>query len=200
MRPELPSRIRSERVIPVARGLDATRAVQLAEALATGGLSVLEVTLESSHGIDAIRALAESDVTVGAGTVTSVAQAVSALEAGAEFLVSPHLDRELVEWASRNEVVHLPGGYTPTEVWNAWSMEVAAVKVFPAASGGAGHIRSLLGPYPNLVLVPTGGVDASNASEFLNAGAAAVGVGTWLTGSRDWGLVSERAAQLREVV
>lgn len=200
MRIELPESIRTERVIPVARRLDADRAVRLVESLMVGGLSTLEITVEASGGLDSIKAVAESGATIGAGTVTSIRQAVGAVEAGAAFVVSPHLDIEVVEWARRQAVPYIPGAFTPTEVWAAWSRKPAAVKVFPASTGGAGHIRSLLGPYPDAVLVPTGGIDASNAAGFLAAGAVAVGVGTWLTGGADWGLVSERAAELREVV
>lgn len=200
MRLELPGPIRTERIIPVARGLDAAHAVRLGEALMAGGLSTLEVTLEGPSGIAPIEALADSEMLVGAGTVTSVAQAQAAVEAGAAFLVSPHVDVGVIEWAARNRVPHLPGALTPTEVWRAWRTGVAAVKIFPASTCGPGHIRSLLGPFPDLVLVPTGGIDGSNAAAFLANGAVAVGVGTWLTGTDDWDLVTERAVLLREVV
>ena len=200
MRIELPESIRTERVIPVARGLDAARGLELATALAAGGLSTLEITLEGSSGIEAIAAVAGSDLTVGAGTVTSVEQAALAMEAGASFLVSPHVDRTLIEWAASQRVPYLPGGFTPTEIWEAWSQGVAAVKVFPASTGGPAHLGRLLGPYPEVALVPTGGVDASNVADFLAAGAVAVGVGTWLTGAADLALVRERATRIREVV
>jgi 2-dehydro-3-deoxyphosphogluconate aldolase/(4S)-4-hydroxy-2-oxoglutarate aldolase len=135
-------------------------------------------------------------MTVGAGTVITVDEAVDAVSAGASFLVSPHLDRRLLEWARANEIAFLPGGLTPTEIASAWGRGAAAVKVFPASVGGPGYLRSLLAPYPDLILVPTGGVDGDNVAAYLAAGAAAVGVGGWLTSHADLDVVIARARLL----
>ncbi len=200
MRPTLPQPILDERIIPVARGLDADSAPDLAAALLDGGISVIEITIEGKGGLDAIRSLRDSKLLVGAGTVTSVDKAEAAVEAGARFLVSPHTDRQLIEWSVDSSVTLIPGGMTPTEIMNAWSFQVPAVKVFPASIGGPGLIRSLLAPYPGLALIPTGGIDGESASSYLMAGAVAVGIGGWLTKHQDMGIVTERAAQLRQVV
>lgn len=196
MRTPLPDAIISEKVIPVARGLDGSTAPPLAEALSAGGLSSLEVTVEGPGGIDALESLRDRDVTAGAGTVVSVDQAVAATAAGAQFLVSPHLDLDLVDWAHEHGVPLIPGALTPTEVATAWRRQPPAVKIFPAHIGGPGYLKSLLGPYPDLVLIPTGGVDGDNAGAFLSAGAVAVGVGGWLTGHADLSEVTRRARLL----
>lgn len=189
----LPDAIINERVIPVARGLDGSTAPALAEALLEGGLSSIEVTVEGPGGIDALESLRDTGVTVGAGTVVSVDQARAATAAGARFLVSPHLDTELADWARDHDVPLIPGALTPTEVANAWSHQPPAVKVFPAHVGGPDYLKSLLGPYPDLALIPTGGIDGDNAASYLSAGAVAVGLGGWLTGHADLAEVTRRA-------
>ena len=196
----LPGVILDEKVIPVVRGLTSGRALPLAEALAEGGINSLEVTMESGEAIAAILALAESGAVVGAGTVMTVEEAGAAVDAGATFLVSPHFDPYLVEWAMDSGVAHLPGIMTPTEAASAMSMGVTTVKLFPAGPGGPELIRALHGPFPELRIVPTGGVTAGNAAEFMAAGAIAVGVGSWLTGGEDPGEVTRRARQLRAAV
>lgn len=192
----LPDAITSEKVIPVARGLDGSTAPAVAEALSAGGLSSLEVTIEGPGGIDALESVRDTGVTAGAGTVVSVDQAVAATAAGAQFLVSPHLDLELVDWAQEHGVPLIPGALTPTEVATAWRHRPPAIKIFPAHLGGPGYLKSLLGPYPDLALIPTGGVDGDNAGAFVSAGAVAVGVGGWLTGHADLAEVTRRARLL----
>ena len=200
MRLELPRSILDEKVIPVARRIDPNHAERLAEVLLAGGLSTLEITVEGEFGVASIAAVADSPLTVGAGTVTSLNMARAAVDAGARFVVAPHFDADVVAWANRQGIPVVPGGLTPTEVWTAWSSGASGVKVFPATTGGPGHLRSLLGPYPDLRLVPSGGIDGTNAAGFLEAGAVAVAVGGWLTASSDWALVADRVSQLREVV
>lgn len=196
----LPEVIFAEKVIPVVRGLTADRAVPLTEALSEGGINSIEVTMESGAATAAIRVLADRRAVVGAGTVMSIEEARAAVDAGATFLVSPHFDPYLVEWAAEEGVAHLPGILTPTEAASALSMGVTTVKLFPAGPGGPDLIRALLGPFPQLRIVPTGGVTALNAADFIAAGATAVGVGTWLTGEPDLGEVTSRARQLRDAV
>lgn len=192
----LPPSLAAERVIPVARGLNATSAPRLVGALVTGGLHTIEITVEAGGGLDAISSVVGGEVTVGAGTIATIDQANRAVDAGAEFLVSPHADPELIDWAAMAAVPFIPGAFTPTEVVAAAQHQPPAVKLFPAHVGGPEYVRSLLGPYPDLRLIPTGGIDGENAGDFLAAGAIAVGVGGWLTAHADLGLVTERAAQL----
>jgi len=196
----LPEAVYVERVIPVARGLDDITAPPLVEALARGGISTIEITIEGNTGLRAIEAVAGSGSIVAAGTVLSVGEAERAMDSGATFLVSPHLDTELLSWAVENEVPLIPGAFTPSEIAAARRFDPPAIKLFPASLGGPGHIKSLFGPYPDLVVIPTGGIDGDNASAYLAAGAMAVGVGSWLTSHDDLDLVCERAALLRSRV
>jgi 2-dehydro-3-deoxyphosphogluconate aldolase/(4S)-4-hydroxy-2-oxoglutarate aldolase len=192
----LPPSVLAERVIPVARGLDATSAPPLVDALVAGGIHTIEITVEGGGGLDAISSVVGGEVTVGAGTIVSVYQASRAVDAGAEFLVTPHLDSELLDWARTRGVPLIPGTFTPTEIVTAWRHQPPAVKVFPAHVGGPGYVTSLLGPYPDVRVIPTGGVDGDNAGDYLAAGAVAVGVGGWLTSHPELSTVTERARQL----
>lgn len=196
----LPEVILEERVIPVARGLDGNTAPAMAKALLGGGIHSIEITVEGGGGFDAIAAVVGSGVVVGAGTVVTIDQASRAVGAGAQFLVSPHLDTDLLDWAAGKGVPMIPGGLTPTEIATAWRHHPPAVKVFPADVGGPGYLRSLRGPYPDLHLIPTGGVDDTNARAYLDAGAVAVGVGGWLTGASDLDEVTRRARLLRDAI
>ncbi|REK18136.1 MAG: bifunctional 4-hydroxy-2-oxoglutarate aldolase/2-dehydro-3-deoxy-phosphogluconate aldolase [Actinobacteria bacterium] len=198
MRP--PEVFLEERIIPVARGLHPARAQALAEALAAGGITSLEVTMESGTAPEVISALQGTGAVVGAGTVMTAQAAREAVQAGAQFLVSPHLDPLIVEWAVENDVFYLPGVFTPTEAAAAMSLGISTVKLFPAAQLGPGMIEALRGPFPELKVVPTGGISAANAPGFIEAGALAVGVGGWLTGHDDLETITDRALQLRQVV
>jgi 2-dehydro-3-deoxyphosphogluconate aldolase / (4S)-4-hydroxy-2-oxoglutarate aldolase len=197
----LPGPILEEKVIPVARGLDARSAPLIADALRAGGISSIEVTVEGDGGIDAIAAISGGDMVVGAGTILTVHQADGAVAAGASFLVTPHLDIELIEWASTHAVPMVPGALTPTEIVTAWRYRPPAVKVFPAHIGGPAYLKSLRGPFPDVSLIPTGGIDGSNIAAYLDAGAVAVGVGGWLTAHDDPEVITRRAMELmRQVV
>lgn len=192
----LPAQILDERVIPVARGLDGHAAPRLAKALRQGGLSIIEVTVERESGFEALEALKGGTSLVGAGSVTTIEQARRAIDGGAEFVVSPHLDHDLIAWATDAAVSYLPGVFTPSEAAAAIAAGATAVKLFPASVGGPELVKALLGPFPDLVVVPTGGVDAGNASSFLQAGAAAIGVGGWLTSHSDPEKVTIRSREL----
>lgn len=197
---DLPEVILQRKVIAVARGQNAATAPDLAKALHDGGVDILEITVEGEAGIEAIAAISGGSVIVGAGTVTTVDDASAAVAAGASFLVSPHLDRELVAWAHSNGVPFIPGALTPTEIHSAVEAGVPAVKLFPASLGGPPLVEALIGPYPHLRVIPTGGVDDTNAGDYLNAGAIAVGVGGWLTGSKDHSETSRRASIIASIV
>lgn len=192
----LPGPILEQKVIAVARGLDSTSAPALAEALRAGGVNTIEITVEGGAGFGAISSVHREDTMVGAGTVLSVDQAKRAVAAGAGFLVTPHLDLEVLGWAMKEAVPIVPGVFTPTEVMTAWKSGPPALKVFPAHVGGPTYLKSLRAPFPDLALIPTGGVDASNAAAYLAAGAVAVGVGGWLTDHDDLDVVTGRAVEL----
>lgn len=197
-RPALPAAIVEGRVIAIARRLDPATLPAVAEALAANGIRAFEVTLNSPGAVESIRLLASGGLgerlLVGAGTVLAVEEAEAALEAGARFIVTPHLDVAFVRWAAERGVPILPGAFTPTEILTAWRAGAAAVKLFPASVAGPTFIRDFRGPFPEIPIVPTGGVTVENAAEFLRAGAVAVGLGSWLTGAGDPAEVGRRAA------
>jgi len=178
------STLREVGIIPIIRASSADAVMPVAEALLLAGLPVVEITLTVPNAIDAIGAVAKrfsGKLLVGAGTVTDAETARRAVDAGAEFIVTPCLVREVIEAAQRADVAVLPGALTPTEVFEAFRLGGDMVKIFPAQSvGGAAYLRALRGPFPDIPLVPTGGVTLDNVGEMFKAGAAAVGVGTEL--------------------
>lgn len=200
---ETTATLREIGIIPVLRCESADIAVRVANALIEAGLGAIEVTMTVPHALDAIASLARrarrSRVVIGAGTVVDATIARRAVDAGAEFIVSPGLVAEVVHAAKDARVALLPGALTPTEILAASRAGGDLIKVFPAqAVGGAAYIKALRGPFPDLPLVPTGGVNLENIAEFFRAGATAVGVGSELV-SRDllarldWHALAERA-------
>jgi 2-dehydro-3-deoxyphosphogluconate aldolase/(4S)-4-hydroxy-2-oxoglutarate aldolase len=199
--------LREVGIIPIIRASSANAVVPVTEALLQAGLPICEITLTIPNAIDAIGAVAKrfpGQVLVGAGTVTDAETARRAVEAGAEFIVTPCLIpevREVIEAAHRADVAVLPGALTPGEVFEAFRLGGDMVKVFPAQSvGGAAYLRALRGPFPDIPLVPTGGVTLANMAELFQAGAAAVGVGTELISKdalarRDYAAIGALAKQ-----
>ena len=168
-------------VVPVVRASSAREAWMAADAVREGGIPIAEITMTVPGAVDVIRELTKSsagDVLVGAGTVLNVEAAKRCLDAGAEFLVSPGLNLQVVQLAAKEGKLMMAGALTPTEVIMAWEAGSDFVKVFPCGQvGGAKYIRALKGPLPQVPLVPTGGVNLHTAAEFVEAGAAALGVG-----------------------
>jgi 2-dehydro-3-deoxyphosphogluconate aldolase/(4S)-4-hydroxy-2-oxoglutarate aldolase len=153
--------------------------------LAAAGFRVVEITLDSDDALAAIeQARSRGDVTVLAGTVRDAAQVDAAVAAGAEGIVAPGLSLAVVERAAALGVPAIPGALTPTEIETAWNAGAALVKLFPACLGGPRYVSDVLAPLADVPLLVTGGVDATNARAFLDAGAVAVGVGSGL-GSGD---------------
>jgi 2-dehydro-3-deoxyphosphogluconate aldolase/(4S)-4-hydroxy-2-oxoglutarate aldolase len=168
-------------VVPVVRASSAEEARQVVEAIRGGGVNVVEITMTVPRAVRVIEQLSDEcgdEVLVGAGTVLDAETARSCIHAGAQFVVSPALDVETVECCRMHGVAVMPGALTPTEVVRAWAAGADIVKVFPCgALGGAGYIKSLKAPLPQIELMPTGGVSLSTAAGFIEAGAFALGVG-----------------------
>lgn len=175
------------RVVPIIRTASRDWAVQAAEVLAAAGLWVIEVTFTVPDAADVIRGLRARfpEVLVGAGTVTDSDIAETAIDAGAQFLLSPSLSPGMVDVARRRGVLAIPGAFTPTEVVQALEGGAEMVKIFPAETGGPRHIRAILAPLPHVRLLPTGGVTVENLGTWFQAGAAAVGIGSALVGPGD---------------
>jgi 2-dehydro-3-deoxyphosphogluconate aldolase / (4S)-4-hydroxy-2-oxoglutarate aldolase len=198
-RPAIPASITAGGVVAIGRHVTAERAPAIAEALAVGGVRAFELTLnepeaEALRAIESVARFAPAlGLDIGAGTVLSIAAAGRAIDAGATFLVMPHLDPELVGWAAARGIPTFPGCATPTEIFAAWTAGAAAVKLFPASSAGPGFVRELRGPFPEIPLVPTGGVTLENVPLFIAAGAIAIGMGGWLLGGGEVDGIRQRA-------
>ncbi len=168
-------------LVPVLRAESVEKALALAEAVAAGGVKVLEVTMTVPGAVKVIERLVKDrpDILVGAGTVLDAETARTCILAGAKFVVSPALNVKMIAMCHRYSVAVLPGALTPTEIVTAWEAGADVVKVFPAgAMGGANYLVSLKGPLPQIKMIPTGGVTLATAREFLEAGAFALGVGS----------------------
>src|SRR5215211_7119871 len=202
-RSALPEEITGPRVIAIARGLPGEQVERIAEGLLAGGVRAFEITLNSDGAIRAIQAVAAAlgdGMLVGAGTVLDVEGAAAAVDAGARFLVSPHTEPDVIEWAVSREIPIFPGAFTPTEILVAWRSGATAVKLFPASAVGPAFVREFRGPFREIPLMPTGGVTIDSAPAFIAAGAVAVGLGSWLTGDGEPAGIAERGARLVEVL
>jgi 2-dehydro-3-deoxyphosphogluconate aldolase/(4S)-4-hydroxy-2-oxoglutarate aldolase len=168
-------------VVPVVRAESPQQAMAAAEAVCAGGIPIVEVTMTVPGAVEVIAQLSKSvgrEVLIGAGTVLDAESARRCLDAGAQFLVSPGFDLETVKLARENDVMVMPGALTPTEVITAWKAGADFVKVFPCGSvGGPKYIKALKAPLPQVPMIPTGGVNLDTAAEFIQAGAAALGIG-----------------------
>lgn len=195
--------IRDHAVLPVVVIEDADRALDLGDALAAGGLPLAEITFRTPAAASAIRALTEHrpDLLVGAGTITTVREAESAVAAGSRFLVSPGLSSDVVEYAGSVGVPIMPGVQTATEIMAATAMGVEVLKFFPAAvSGGTAALSSLAGPFPGTWFVPTGGIGPADLRTYLELPNVWACGGTWLTPPDEvadgrFDLISELAAE-----
>jgi 2-dehydro-3-deoxyphosphogluconate aldolase / (4S)-4-hydroxy-2-oxoglutarate aldolase len=185
-------------VIAILRRVAADAVLPLARGLLAGGVRVIELTVDSPDALSMISTLRDQlpELTVGAGTVLDGATARRAITAGAGFLVSPHTDRELLDFARDSGVSLIPGAATASEAVAAWKGGAAAVKLFPASLLGVPMLDALRDPLPHIRFIAVGGIDATNAADFIAHGCAAVGVGKWLVARGDPAEASRRAGML----
>lgn len=173
-------KIQEQGIIGVIRNVPRNKMADLAEALLGGGINILEITVDHKDSYAMIEYLSEQyrgKALVGAGTVLDAASAQHAISRGAQFILSPHLDPEILKAALRYGKAVIPGVMTPTEMLHAMESGADLVKLFPANVLGTPFIKNIKGPFPHIPLVVTGGVDINNAASFIEAGAVAVGVG-----------------------
>jgi 2-dehydro-3-deoxyphosphogluconate aldolase / (4S)-4-hydroxy-2-oxoglutarate aldolase len=175
-------------IVPVVRAPNVEEAARAVELIYEGGIAVAEITMTVPNAPAAIRQVAQrfgDRILVGAGTVLSAAQAQDCIDAGAQFLVSPGLSIPVLHAAKARNRLAIPGTLTPTELMAALVEGIRLVKVFPCGNlGGAKYLKSLKGPFPDVLMVPTGGVNAGNAAEYFAAGAFALGIGSDLVDNR----------------
>ncbi|NDJ52248.1 MAG: bifunctional 4-hydroxy-2-oxoglutarate aldolase/2-dehydro-3-deoxy-phosphogluconate aldolase [Chloroflexi bacterium] len=192
----------ARKIVVVIRLDDLSIAHDLIYALHKGGITILEFTLTNPDALQVIQTVRQgaypADLLIGVGSVTTVPQTLDAIEAGAQFVVSPIFKREIVAVAKEQNVVVMPGAYTPTEIYAAWESGADVVKVFPARQLGASYIKDVLAPLPQLRLMPTGGISLDNIAAYLQAGVICVGVGGSLLdkqviAQRNWQQVTAEA-------
>lgn len=167
-------------LVAIIRAPNGDRLVEVAEALYAGGIDVIEVTFTVPGVLDIIKQLRDKigdRVLLGAGTVLDVETARAAILAGAEFIVTPTVNTEVIKLCQRYGKVVMSGAFTPTEILTAWEAGADIVKVFPADVGGPSYLKAVHGPLPQVRLLPTGGVNLETLSSFVNSGACAVGLG-----------------------
>lgn len=169
-------------IVGILRGIDSETCIKIAEAYLNAGLSTLEVTMNSEAAANTIARLRNEfpGLNIGAGTVCTMFDLASALRSGAQFIVTPILDEEVVKSTVAKEIPIFPGTLTPTEIYKAWSLGASAVKIFPATQFGVQYIRDISGPLDAIKVLPTGGVSPENIKSFFEAGAIGVGMGSSL--------------------
>jgi 2-dehydro-3-deoxyphosphogluconate aldolase/(4S)-4-hydroxy-2-oxoglutarate aldolase len=174
-------------IVAVVRSPDSQQLVDVVRALADGGVTVVEITMTVPDALDVLRQVRQTlgeRVLLGAGTILDVETARAALLAGAEYLVAPTLNLDVIRLCQRYSRLVMPGAFTPTEILTAWEAGADIVKVFPAEVVGPAFFKAMRGPLPQVRLMPTGGVDLSTAADFLRAGACCLGLGSQLVEPR----------------
>lgn len=172
------------------------------------GLTTIEITVNTPKVFEMIahaRDIFNEKMNIGVGTVCTVSEFDQAIEAGSEFIVTPVLNKKIIQKSLSQEIPIFPGAYTPTEIHKAWSWGVPMVKVFPATNLGAGFIKDLKGPFPNIKLIPTGGVNLENIIDFQKAGAAGFGIGSplfdkKLIADKNWKALENHISQFIKII
>lgn len=206
---EIISKLKEIAVVPIVRTSSAEMAIDAVEAIYAGGIPCVEITMTVKGAIKALEAVADrygDRILLGAGTVLDPETARACMLAGAEFFVTPSLNTRTIELAKRYSKPIFPGALTPTEILTAWEAGADGVKVFPcSAMGGAKYIKAVKAPFPQIELVPTGGVNLDTIQDFLLAGSAAVGVGGELVDAKtcsekNYHVITERAQKFKQAV
>src|SRR5438309_4763619 len=195
-------------IVAVVRSPDGQQLVEVARALADGGVTVVEITMSVPNALEVLRQVRQAlgdRLLLGAGTVLDPETARAVLLAGAEYVVAPTLNLEVIRLCRRYDKLVMPGAFTPTEILAAWEAGADIVKVFPADVLGPVFFKALRGPLPQIRLMPTGGVDLGTAAAFLKAGACCLGVGSQLVepeavAKRDFGRIRDLAKQYIAIV
>jgi 2-dehydro-3-deoxyphosphogluconate aldolase/(4S)-4-hydroxy-2-oxoglutarate aldolase len=195
-------------VVAVIRAQSKDQLKGITEALVAGGVPAIEVTMSTPKAIAGIEMLADhfgDKAVVGVGTVIDPATAQAAIAAGAQFVVSPVFDEQIVSTVRRYGKIMIPGAFTPTEILRAWSAGADVVKVFPSTALGPQYFKDILAPLPQLRLTPTGGVDLKNAADWIKAGAVFLGAGSSLVtkdalAKNDWSSITTNAKAFVEAI
>jgi len=195
-------------LLAVIRGPSAELTVKMVEALVAGGVLGIEITYSTPNAEDVVRTLSKmlgNGIVLGMGTLTKPEQALSAREAGANFIVSPVCESNLVKSMVESGLLTMAGALTPTEVLHAYNLGADVIKIFPGSLGGPAYVKALKGPFPYIPMMPTGGVSAYNVAEWFSTGVVAVGAGSELCPPQlakegKFDEITKRAAEFVQVV
>lgn len=218
MSQEVLDRMEKAGIVPIVVIEDPAKAVELGKTIQEAGLDLIEITMRTPKALEAIKILKREmpQLLLGAGTIFSLSAVKEALSAGARFIVSPHLNERIVTYCVSRDIVCIPGVFTPSEVQKAIEAATSkkrtknikdlplVVKIFPASTGGPNHIKALKAVFPGIRFLPLGGVTAENLSEYIRAGAWAVG-GTWicrkeLIESRDFSTITRLVKEAKDII
>lgn len=205
---EIFEKVKELGLLAVIRGPSPELTVKMVEALVAGGVMGIEITYSTPNAEEVVQTLARkfgNDIVLGMGTLTKPEQALSAKQAGANFLVSPICEASLCKGMVASGLLSMAGALTPTEVFQAYSLGVDVVKIFPGSVGGPSYIKALKGPFPYIPMMPTGGVSAGNVAEWFATGVVAVGAGSELCPTQmakegKFSEISQRAAEFVKIV
>jgi len=207
-RQEIVQKIEESGIVAVIRLNGSDHLDKIIEALANGGVRVLEITMTTPNAVEIIREISQtlsSEFLIGAGTVLDSDTAEAVINAGSQFIVSPVFKPEIIEIAHKFDKAMMSGAFSATEILAAWEAGADIVKVFPATVVGPGYFKDIHGPLPQIKLTPTGGVTVDNAEEFIRCGAVCLGVGSALLDKKmiqnqEWQGLTERARQFKAAV
>lgn len=196
--------ILSTKVVAVIRMADEKKLPNVVNAVQRGGVRAFEITMTNPFALEVISTMAkrkEQSILVGAGSVIDSETAGAVIHAGADFIVSPITDPEMVKLCKRYGKFVAPGAFTPTEIIKAWELGADVIKIFPATSVGPKYFKDIKGPLPQIELMPTGGVNLNNAKDFISNGACCVAIGTALLDKKaileeDWDILTQKAQAL----
>lgn len=181
------SMIKTHKLVSILRGLELNDALSVTKALKEGGFRLVEVTMNTKDALNSIEQLNDiygEEMLIGAGTVLDSETAKAAIQAGASFIISPSLDLDTIKTTKRYGAVSIPGAFTPTEILKAYEHGADIIKVFPADTLGPSFIKNIQGPFPNISIMPTGGVNLNNVESYIKTGVAGVGIGSSLVNSK----------------
>lgn len=185
-------------IIGILRGIASERAAQVFKICREEGVTTLEITMNTPGAAAMIQAAAlefSTELNIGAGTVRTLHELDTALNAGAQFIVTPIVNPDVIKSCVAQQIPVFPGAYTPTEIFTAWQLGATAVKIFPATTGGLAHLKAIQAPLEMIPLIPTGGVTPENLAAFLDAGVYGIGMGSQLFPEKI--IAQENWAQLR---
>ncbi|SDC21667.1 2-keto-3-deoxy-phosphogluconate aldolase [Pelagirhabdus alkalitolerans] len=201
--------LKQHKLVAICRQVPSEHIIKTVKAIVDGGIKFIEVTMDKEGAAEDIKQLTthfnQDDVYIGAGTVLNEKDAKAAIDAGAEFIVSPHLSKDVINYANDHHVPVFPGTLTPTEVQTAYEWGCQFVKIFPAGAMGASYIKNIKGPLGHVDVMATGGVDLDNLAMFIKNGASAIGLGSQLVNLKavkqgDYQSVEEVAKQYIDVL